>query len=150
MGLDHVEELLLEPLHAGRLIVEFMIMTQQMDDAMDQQAGDFPNFIIFAHPGVHHVEGDHDVSEHEGIRPGIPAVGVDLGGFGRGKGQHVRGAVLPAPLPVEPLDERVVAEDQGELTSFQAEVAQDVADYPFYRRDPGSPGQPRRTMSYGD
>lgn len=50
----------------------------------------------------------------------IPAVSLDLGHLGRRKGQHVRGAVLLSPLAVQILDEGVVAEDDGELTFFQA------------------------------
>ncbi len=81
---------------------------------------------------------------------GFLAVRVDLGRVGGRKGQHVRGTVLLPPLAVQVVDECVVAEDDGELTFFQAEVGQDVVGYPFYRRCPGPQRQPRRTMSYGE
>lgn len=150
MGGDHPREFLFDGLHARRVGVIYMITAHKVDEAMDQEPDDFLYFAIITHPLVHHVQGDHDISQDQGVRFRVPAVPLDGGGLGAGEGEHVGGTVLSAPLEVQFMNERVVAQDEGELTSFQAEVSQEVVGYPFYRRDPGSPGQPRRTMSYGE
>ena len=150
LGRDDVQNLPFDGLHAFRIGVIFMIMTNQMHDSMDQKAGYFLCFAILPHAFMHDVEGDHDIPQNQGILLRSLSVTLHFGGLCGGKGEHVRGTVLLSPLPVQVLDEGIVTEDQRQFTFFQAEVGQDAGCYLFCRRCPRRPGQPRRTMSYGE
>lgn len=100
-----------ELLHGpGLLLVGQVVVAQQMEDAVDDQAqevllGVQAVFLGLAPGGVH---ADHHVAQQPGGQVGELALGL-------GKGDDVGGAVLAQVLQVELVDVGIVGDDQGEF-----------------------------------
>jgi len=93
-----------------------MIVTEQMQEAMNQVAAQLLSHAVRTRAPAGHVEGDHHVAQY------CPRAD-SFRRLSRGKAEHVRRLILLPPDAVQVPNEAIVHQENGQLHPRQAQLA---------------------------